>query len=357
MSEDNLTKLSDLGEFGLIDELTNDIKPKNNSTVFGIGDDAAVLSYPENKHILVSKDLLIEGVHFDMTFMPLKHLGYKAAVVNFSDMAAMNGRPKQMIVGLAVSSKYTLEALKEIYAGMKKACEIYGVDFVGGDTTTSTHGLHISVTVIGEVEKGKEVYRSGAKPNDLICVSGDLGGAYMGLLVLEREKRAFQADPNVQPELEGNDYILQRQLKPEARIDIIDALEKADILPTSMIDISDGLASEILHICTASKSGCVIYEEKIPIDKLTFDVAKEFKLVPAVAAMNGGEDYEILFTIAQTDFEKIKSVAGVEIIGYITDEAAGQQLITNDNQSIDIEAQGWDALKKKNRDIPNTDKS
>jgi len=357
MSEENLTKLSDLGEFGLIDELTNDIKPKNSSTVFGIGDDAAVLSYPENKHILVSKDLLIEGVHFDMTFMPLKHLGYKAAVVNFSDMAAMNGKPKQMIVGVAVSSRYTVEALKEIYAGMKNACEVYGVDFVGGDTTTSTHGLHISVTVIGEVEKGKEVYRSGAKPNDLVCVSGDLGGAYMGLLVLEREKKAFQADPNVQPELEGNDYILQRQLKPEARIDIIDALEKAGIMPTSMIDISDGLASEILHICTASKMGCVIYEEKLPIDQLTFDVAKSFKIVPAVAAMNGGEDYELLFTISQTDFEKIKSVAGVEIIGYITDEAAGHQLITNDNQSIDIEAQGWDALKKKNKDITNRNNS
>jgi len=357
MSEENLTKLSDLGEFGLIDELTNDIKPKNSSTVFGIGDDAAVLSYPENKHILVSKDLLIEGVHFDMTFMPLKHLGYKAAVVNFSDMAAMNGKPKQMIVGVAVSSRYTVEALKEIYAGMKKACEIYGVDFVGGDTTTSTHGLHISVTVIGEAEKGKEVYRSGAKPNDLICVSGDLGGAYMGLLVLEREKKAFQADPNVQPELEGNDYILQRQLKPEARIDIIDALEKAGIMPTSMIDISDGLASEILHICTASKTGCVIYEEKLPIDQLTFDVAKSFKIVPAVAAMNGGEDYEILFTIDQTDFEKIKSVSGVEIIGYITDESEGQRLITNDNQSIEIEAQGWDALKKKNNEMSNKNNS
>lgn len=357
MSEENLTKLSDLGEFGLIDELTNDIKPKNSSTVFGIGDDAAVLSYPENKHILVSKDLLIEGVHFDMTFMPLKHLGYKAAVVNFSDMAAMNGKPKQMIVGVAVSSRYTVEALKEIYAGMKNACEVYGVDFVGGDTTTSTHGLHISVTVIGEVEKGKEVYRSGAKPNDLICVSGDLGGAYMGLLVLEREKRAFQADPNVQPELEGNDYILQRQLKPEARIDIVDDLEKAGIMPTSMIDISDGLASEILHICTASKTGCVIYEEKLPIDQLTFDVAKSFKIVPAVAAMNGGEDYELLFTISQTDFEKIKSVPGVEIIGYISDEAAGHQLITNDNQSIEIEAQGWDALKEKNKDITNKNNS
>lgn len=351
MSEENLTNLSNLGEFGLIDELTNDIKPKNASTIKGIGDDAAVLNYPDSKNILVSKDLLIEGVHFDMTFMPLKHLGYKAAVVNFSDMAAMNGKPKQMVVGIAVSSRYTVEALREIYSGMKKACEIYGVDFVGGDTTSSTYGLHISVTVIGEVEKGNEVYRSGAQTNDLVCVSGDLGGAYMGLLVLEREKRAFQADPNVQPQLEGNDYILQRQLKPEARVDIIDALAKANIKPTSMIDISDGLASEIIHICEASKTGCVIYEEKLPIDQLTFDIAKSFKIVPAVAALNGGEDYELLFTISQSDFEKIKTVEGVEIIGYITEESAGQRLITNDNQSIDIEAQGWDALKKKRTDI------
>jgi thiamine-monophosphate kinase len=353
MSEANLTNLSELGEFGLIDELTNDIKLKNKSTIFGIGDDAAVLSYPENKRILVSKDLLIEGVHFDMTFMPLKHLGYKAAVVNFSDMVAMNGKPRQMIVGLAVSSRFTLEALKEIYVGMKTACENYGVDFVGGDTTSSTHGLHISVTVIGEADSDKVVYRSGAKPNDLICVSGDLGASYMGLLVLEREKRAFSANPNMQPELAGNDYILQRHLKPEARTDIVEALEKAELLPTSMIDISDGLASEILHICTASKTGCVIYEEKIPIDQMTFDMAKEFKIVPAIAALNGGEDYELLFTISQADYEKIKNVEDVSIIGYITNSTDGQRLITNDDQSIDIEAQGWDALKNKKRKTEN----
>ncbi len=349
MSGENLTNLSELGEFGLIDELTNDIKTKNESTIFGIGDDAAVLGYAENKRILVSKDLLIEGVHFDMTFMPLKHLGYKAAVVNFSDMAAMNGKPRQMIVGLAVSSKFTLEALKEIYAGLKKACENYGVDLVGGDTTTSTHGLHISVTVIGEADAEKVVYRSGAKPNDLICVSGDLGASYMGLLVLEREKRAFQANPNLQPELAGNDYILQRHLKPEARTDIVEALGKAELLPTSMIDISDGLASEILHICTRSKTGCVIYEEKIPIDQMTFDMAKEFKIVPAIAALNGGEDYELLFTISQADYEKIKSIDDITVIGYITNDTDGQRLITTDDQSIDIEAQGWDALKNKKK--------
>ncbi len=346
MSEANLTNISELGEFGLIDELTKDIKTKNKSTVVGIGDDAAVLNYPEGKQILVSKDLLIEGVHFDMTFMPLKHLGYKSAVVNFSDMAAMNGKPKQMIVGLGVSSKFSLEALKEIYSGMKMACEKYGVDFVGGDTTSSTHGLFISVTVIGEANEKEVVYRSGAKPNDLLCVSGDLGGAYMGLLVLEREKRAFHANPKMQPELEGHDYILQRQLKPEARVDIVDALKKAKILPTSMIDISDGLASEVLHICKASDTGCVIDEEKIPIDQSTFEMAKKFKIVPTVAAMNGGEDYELLFTIDQNDYEKIKAIDEVSIVGYITDKAEGQRLITNDNQSFDIEAQGWDALKK-----------
>jgi len=346
MSESNLTNISELGEFGLIDELTKDIKPKNKSTIFGIGDDAAVLKYPEGKKILVSKDLLIEGVHFDMTFMPLKHLGYKSAIVNFSDMAAMNGKPKQIIVGLGISSKYSTEALKEIYAGMKKACEIYGVDFVGGDTTSSSHGLFISVTVIGEANENEVVYRSGAKPNDLLCVSGDLGGAYMGLLILEREKRAFQANPKMQPELEEHDYILQRQLKPEARTDIVDKLKKAEILPTSMIDISDGLASEVLHICKSSDTGCVIYEEKIPIDQSTFDMAKEFKIVPTVAAMNGGEDYELLFTINQDDYEKLNTIKNVSIIGYITDKAEGQRLITNDDQSFDIEAQGWDALKK-----------
>lgn len=346
MSETNLTNISELGEFGLIDELTKDIKPKNKSTVFGIGDDAAVLNYPRGKRILVSKDLLIEGVHFDMTFMPLKHLGYKSAIVNFSDMAAMNGKPLQMLVGLGVSSKFSMEALKEIYEGMKMACKKYGVDFVGGDTTSSIHGLFISVTVIGEASDKDIVYRSGAKPNDLLCVSGDLGASYMGLLVLEREKRAFEANPKVQPELQGHDYILQRHLKPEARVDIVDALKKATILPTSMIDISDGLASEALHICKSSGTGCVIYEEKIPIDQSAFDMAKKFNIVPAVAAMNGGEDYELLFTINQSDYEKIKLVDDITVIGYITNKAEGQRLITNDNQSVDIEAQGWDSLKK-----------
>lgn len=345
MSETNLTNISQLGEFGLIDELTKDIKPKNESTIVGIGDDAAVLKFPKEKQVLVSKDLLIEGVHFDMTFMPLQHLGYKSAIVNFSDMAAMNGKPKQMLVGIGVSSKFSLEALTEIYSGMKLACEKYGVDFVGGDTTSSSHGLFISVSIIGEANEKDVVYRSGAKENDLLCVSGDLGAAYLGLLVLEREKRAFEANPNIQPELEGHDYILQRQLKPEARVDIVDGLKKVDIHPTSMIDISDGLASEILHICKSSKVGCVIDETKIPIDQLAYEMAKKFKIVPTIAAMNGGEDYELLFTIDQKDYEKIKLVDDISVIGYITNKAAGQRLITNDNQSIDIEAQGWDALK------------
>jgi thiamine-monophosphate kinase len=345
MSETNLTNISELGEFGLIDELTKDIKFNNESTIFGIGDDAAVLKYSNEKRVLVSKDLLIEGVHFDITFMPLRHLGYKSAVVSFSDMTAMNGKPLQMLVGIAVSSKFSLEAIKEIYEGMKLACKNYGVDFVGGDTSSSTHGLFISVTVIGEAEEKDVVYRSGAKENNLICVSGDLGGAYMGLLILEREKRAFEANPNIQPELEGHDYILQRQLKPEARIDIVNSLKKADIHPTSMIDISDGLASDILHICKSSDTGCVIDETKIPIDQSTFDLAKKFKIVPTIAAMNGGDDYELLFTIDQKDYDKIKLVDNISVIGYITDKASGQRLITNDNQSIDIEAQGWESLK------------
>lgn len=346
MDTSKLTSISDLGEFGLIDRLTAKIKPKNESTVFGIGDDAAVLTNGKNKYTIVSKDLLIEGVHFDMVYTPLKHLGYKAATVNFSDMAAMNGMPKQMIVGIAISSKYSVEAIEEVYEGMKMACEVYGVDFVGGDTTSSLHGLVISVTVIGEVEKEKIVYRSGAKPNDLLCVTGDLGGAYMGLLVLEREKQGFKANPNIQPDMGGKEYILQRQLKPEPRVDILKKLNENDIVPTSMIDISDGLASEALHLAKASNVGVAIYEEKIPIDQNTFDTANEFKIVPTVAALNGGEDYELLFTVNQDDFEKVSKIEGVLIIGYITDSSEGNRLITNGEQVIELKAQGWDGLKK-----------
>ncbi len=350
MSSGKLTPLSKIGEFGLIDEITKDFECKRKTTVKGVGDDAAVLKGRPSFYTLVSKDLLIEGVHFDMTYTPLKHLGYKAAVVNFSDMAAMNGKPKQLVVGLGISAKYTLEAINEIYEGIKLACEVYGVDLVGGDTTSSKAGLFISVTVIGEVEKNKVVYRSGASKGDLLCVSGDLGGAYIGLLVLEREKRVFQANPNMQPELEGNDYVIQRQLKPEARIDIIDELAKNDIMPTSMIDVSDGLASEVLHLCKNSNTGCFVYEEKIPIDQLTFDLAREFKIVPTVAAMNGGEDYELLFTIKQSDYEKLQNIKDVSVIGYMTEPENGKRLITNDNQVIDIKAQGWDGLKDRDLD-------
>jgi len=343
-----LTPLSELGEFGLIDRLTANITINNKSTLLGIGDDAAVIKPKKDMLTLISKDLLLDGVHFDITYTPLKHLGYKAATVNFSDIAAMNGKPKQLLVGIGVGAKFSVEAIEEIYIGIKKACEIYGVDLIGGDTTSSNTGLVISATVIGEVEKDKIVYRSGAKENDLICVSGDLGGAYMGLLILEREKKAFEGNPNIQPDLSMHDYILQRQLKPEARTGVIDLLAKNDILPTSMIDVSDGLASDIKHLCKASNTGCVISEEKIPIDQTTFDVAKEeFKIVPSIAALNGGEDYELLFTVKQSDYEKLKNIDGISVIGYMTDASEGEKLITNDNISINIEAQGWDALKVK----------
>ncbi len=350
MSSEKLTPLSNIGEFGLIDDLTKDVEYKQKTTVKGVGDDAAVIKGRPSFYTLVSKDLLIEGVHFDITYTPLKHLGYKAAVVNFSDMAAMNGKPKQLVIGLGISAKYTLEAMREIYEGIKLACKVYDVDLVGGDTTSSKAGLFISVTVIGEVEKDKVVYRSGASKGDLICVSGDLGGAYIGLLVLEREKKVFQANPKMQPELEGNDYVIQRQLKPEARIDIVDELRKNDILPTSMIDISDGLASEVLHLCKNSNTGCFIYEEKIPIDQLTFDLAREFKIVPTVAAMNGGEDYELLFTVKQSDYEKLSKINDISVIGYMTEPENGKRLITNDEQVIDITAQGWDGLKERDID-------
>ena len=347
-SNTKLTPLSELGEFGLIERLISDIKISNSSTLHGIGDDAAVIKPEKDMLMLVSKDLLLEGVHFDMMYTPLKHLGYKTAVVNFSDIAAMNGKPKQLLVGIGVGAKFSVEAIEEIYSGIKKACEVYGVDFIGGDTTSSASGLVISATIIGEVEKDKIVYRKGAEPNDLLCVSGDLGGAYMGLLILEREKKAFEANPNIQPELSEHDYLLQRQLKPEARVDIVDILAKNDVFPTSMIDVSDGLASDVMHLCKTSNTGCVISEEKIPIDQATFDLAKEeFNIVPTVAALNGGEDYELLFTIKQSDYEKIKNIDEVTVIGYITDATEGEKLVTNDNTYIELKAQGWDALKKK----------
>ncbi len=346
MDEQKLTNIAELGEFGLIDRLTKDIKLTRKSTVTGVGDDAAVIDTGGEKYTLVSTDVLIEGVHFDMAYTPLMHLGYKSAVVNFSDMAAMNGTPTQIVVALGISSKYTLEALEEFYAGIKKACEHYHVDFVGGDTSSSVHGLFISVTVIGEVAKNKIAYRKGAKPGDILCVTGDLGGAYIGLLLLEREKKVFQANPDMQPEMTGKEYILERQLKPEARTDIVKKLHEKDVVPTAMIDISDGLASEALHIASSSDIGIVIYEERVPIDQNTFDTAREFDLIPSLAALNGGEDYELLFTVAQKDYEKIKDMPGVSIIGYTTEISEGNRLITPDNQLVELKAQGWDALRK-----------
>lgn len=346
-SQPKLTDISSLGEFGLIDHLTDNLKIRNGSTIKGVGDDAAVIKPDAKKVILVSKDLLIENVHFDLVYTPLKHLGYKAAAVNISDITAMNGTAEQLLVGIGVSSKFSLEAIEEIYSGIRLACEKYKVDLVGGDTTSSLSGLFISVTVIGSADKKKLCYRGGAKPNDLLCVSGDLGAAYMGLLILEREKRAFQADPNVQPDLAGNDYLLEKQLKPEPRTDVVKLLAEKGIQPTSMIDISDGLASEALHLCKASNTGCVIYEEKIPIDQVTYGRAEEFGLVPSIAALNGGEDYELLFTVKQADFEKINEIKEISIIGYMTEVSEGNYLITPDNNSIELKAQGWDALRQR----------
>jgi len=344
--ETTRTEISELGEFGLIDALTKNIIIKNKSTVKGVGDDTAVIEKNDEKFTLITTDLLIEGVHFDMIYTPLKHLGYKAAIVNFSDIVAMNGNPQQLIIGLSASNRFSVEALEEIYSGVYLACEKYGVDLVGGDTTSSPSSLFLSLTAIGEIKKEKIAYRSTAKSGDLICVSGDLGGAYMGLLILERERKVFQDNPEIQPDLDGNDYLIGRQLKPEARLDIINKLEKEKIIPTSMIDISDGLASEVLHICKNSNLGCALYEEKLPIDATTAGAANEFGLDPTTAAMNGGEDYELLFTISQSDYEKIKNIKDISIIGHIAEKSEGSNLISTSGHIVEIKAQGWDALKK-----------
>jgi thiamine-monophosphate kinase len=342
----NRTELSSLGEFGLIDRLTRNVKIHNPGTIRGVGDDAAVIDM-KDKLLLLSTDLLIEGVHFDLTYTPLKHLGYKAAVVNFSDIAAMNGVPKQITVSIAVSNRFSLEALEELYSGILLACEKYSVDLVGGDTSSSVTGLLISVTVTGEAPADEIVYRDGAKEGDLLCVTGDLGGAYMGLLILEREKQVYRVNPDMQPELTGFDYMLQRQLKPEARTDIRGLLKGLGIKPTSMIDISDGLASETLHLCTHASTGCRIYEEKIPMDDEVKKTAMDFKIIPSVAALSGGEDYELLFTIRQEDFEKISQAPEIAVIGYMAPIAEGRFMITPDGKKVEITAQGWDAMKKR----------
>jgi len=339
------TPLSEYGEFGLIDYLTKNNTIKNKSTVLGVGDDAAIID--ANKRLqVVSTDVLVEGIHFDLHYCPLKHIGYKAVASNLSDVAAMNAKPEQILVSIAIPNRFTVEAVAEIYKGMYACCERYRVDLVGGDTSSSLGGLFISITVLGYADKDKITHRNTAKENDLICVSGDLGAAYLGLLVLEREKEVFLKDPNIQPDLEAHSYILERQLKPEPRLDIIAELEKNSIIPTSMIDISDGLASEILHICKNSDKGCVIYENKIPIDTQTFSTAAEFGIPASIAALNGGEDYELLFTIKQADYEKIQQIKDISVIGYITDKNSGCSLLTQDDKSIELTAQGWNAYRK-----------
>lgn len=337
------TEISQLGEFGLIDRLTDNLMPVNSSTIKAVGDDAAVLSYPDTE-VLVTTDMLLEGVHFDLTYVPLKHLGYKAAAVNFSDIYAMNGTPRQITVGLGISSRFTVEHLEELYAGMRLACEIYGVDLVGGDTTASRSGLVISITCIGDTDKGSVVGRDGARDTDLICVSGDLGAAYMGLQLLEREKVASAGNKDFQPAFEGKEYLIERQLKPEPRRDIIMRLRENGIKPTSMIDVSDGLSSELLHICKASKTGCRVYEDRIPIDYQTAIMASELNMNLVTAALNGGEDYELLFTVPLTDHEKIQKIEGVKVIGHITRADLGCMLVSRDGNELPLKAQGFNHL-------------
>ncbi|MCK5824347.1 MAG: thiamine-phosphate kinase [Ichthyobacteriaceae bacterium] len=339
------TSISELGEFGLIDYLTKNIELVNSSTKFGIGDDCAILEFGD-KQTLISTDLLVENVHFDLSYMPLKHLGYKAVMVNLSDVYSMMGKATQITVSLALSNRFPVEAVDELYDGMKLACKKYNVDLIGGDTTSSNLGLVISITAIGEIEKDKAVKRNGAKIGDLVVVSGDLGAAYMGLQVLEREKAVYKVNPNSQPDLSGYDYIIERQLKPEARKDVPPLLNELEIVPTSMIDISDGLSSEILHITKQSEVGCNLYEDKLPIDPTFINVCEEFKLDTTTIALNGGEDYELLFTIPQTDFDKIKGNPNFSIIGHITDKNSGVNLITRGGESMPIQARGFNHMEK-----------
>lgn len=339
------TGLEQLGEFGLITHLTKNIILKQSTSLKGIGDDAAVLD-AAGKKVLVSTDMLLEGIHFDLSYTPFKHLGYKAIQVNLSDIFAMNGTPAQVTVSIGVSSKFPLEAIEELYDGIYLACNKYSVDLVGGDTSASKQGLVISVTVLGYADEQDITYRNTAGEGDLICVSGDLGGAYVGLQLLEREKLVYLENPNIQPDLEGKDYIIERQLKPEARKDVVELLKAWDVKPTSMIDVSDGLASEVLHICSQSNKGCSLYEEKIPIDPMTYDTAREFNLDPTICALSGGEDYELLFTIKQTDYDKIKNHPDISIIGHITEPAAGRNLVTRSGNVHELTAQGWNAFKK-----------
>lgn len=343
MNSEQQTEISTLGEFGLIDRLTRDFPLVNVSSKKGVGDDCAVMHYPDTE-VLVSTDLLVEGVHFDLTYVPLKHLGYKAAVVNFSDVYAMNGHPRQITVSLAISSRFTVEHMEQLYEGIRLACQIYGVDLVGGDTTTSRSGLVISITAIGDAPADRIVTRSGAHDTDLICVSGDLGSAYMGLQLLEREKAASGGRSDFEPQFGGKEYLIERQLKPEARRDVIENLAREGIIPTAMMDISDGLSSELLHICKDSGVGCRVYEDRIPIDYQTAVMAEELNMNVVTAAMNGGEDYELLFTIPLHAHEAIKKIPGVKVIGHITKPSLGAFLITRDGVEMEIKAQGWNPL-------------
>jgi thiamine-monophosphate kinase len=339
------TSLAELGEFGLINHLTKHFKMYHSSTVKGVGDDAAVIN-ASGKETVITTDLLVEGVHFDLSYMPLKHLGYKAVMVNLSDVYAMNANAEQITVSIAVSNRFPLEAIEELYAGIQLACDTYKVDLVGGDTTSSTKGILISVTAIGAANKENIVYRDGAKPTDLIVVSGDLGGAYLGLQVLEREKQVFQVNPQNQPDLDKYTYIIERQLKPEARKDISKLLEELEVKPTSMIDISDGLSSEIMHICTQSKTGCKIYEDKLPLDPQVISTSEEFNMDSTMIALSGGEDYELLFTVSIDDYDKIKGNPNLTVIGHITEKNEGINLVTRANQEIELKAQGWNSFNK-----------
>lgn len=337
------TEISSIGEFGLIDRLTQDFVPVNASTITGVGDDCAVMSYPDTE-VLVTTDMLVEGIHFDLTYVPLKHLGYKSAIVNFSDIYAMNGTPRQITVSLGISTRFTVEHIEALYSGIKLACEIYGVDLVGGDTTASRSGLIISITCIGDAKKDSIVSRSGAKNTDLICVSGDLGAAYMGLQLLEREKVASAGQKDFVPKFEGKEYLVERQLKPEARRDIVNKLSEKGILPTSMIDISDGLSSELMHICKRSNVGCRIYEDRIPIDYQTAIMAEELGMNLVTAALNGGEDYELLFTVPLHCHDEIQSIEGIKVIGHITAPELGCAMITRDGNEMVLKAQGFNHM-------------
>ena len=338
------TSLADLGEFGLIDHLTKNFKIKQKSTIKGIGDDAAVLDF-KNKKAVVSTDLLVEGIHFDLSYMPLKHLGYKAIMVNLSDIYAMNATATQVTVSIAVSNRFPLEAIEELYEGIYAAAKTYNIDVIGGDTTSSTKGLLISVTAIGEANQEDIVYRNGAKTNDLLVVTGDIGAAYLGFQVMEREKQVFQADPNNQPDLDMYSYLIERQLKPEARKDVSGLLKELEVKPTSMIDISDGLSSEIIHLCKQSEVGCNLYEDKIPLDQQVISTCEEFNMDSTTIALSGGEDYELLFTVSQEDFPKIKANPNFTIIGHMTDTSEGMNLITRANERISLRAQGWNSLE------------